>query len=139
MTYTPQRTESSDLDEELLLRVDVAPDARPVLVQTRGRRAAAAPDGAALAAQVARAPGGMVVRTELTRVGDELAIDSVEGGTRLARAEVVGAEADGRLLSFSVGCGFQHGVCLRWQNEGDPQPVVHAYRLTPEGAFRQIG
>lgn len=139
LPYSPERAKPSRSPEELLLRIDVEPGARPGLVQLTGRDAANAPAGAALAAQLARAPGGRAVRIELTRVGDDLTIDSFASGRRLARAGVGAAEAGGRLLSFEVQCGFRHGFCLRWLNEDESEPIIHAYRLTPSGSFRQIG
>ncbi len=139
LPYSPERAQPSRSSEELLLRIDIEPGARPELVQLTGRDAEDAPAGAVLAAQLARAPGGGAVRIELTRVGDELTIDSFRSGRRLARADVGGAAADGRLLSFEVQCGFRHGFCLRWLNEGESEPIIHAYRLTPSGSFRQIG
>jgi len=139
LPLSPERTRAAELDAELLLRVDVEAGGRPDLTQLSGRAAEAAPSGAALAAQVVRAPGGLIFRVELTRAGDELTVDSNREGRRFARAVVEGAELDGQLLSFISDCGFRHGLCLRWQNDGDPGPVVHAYRLTERGTFRQIG
>ncbi len=139
LPYAPERLDPIRLREELLLRVDIEPGARLRLPQLQGGRAEVAPEGTSLGSETSQAPGGRPVRVELVRLDDVLAIDSFRGGRRLARAVVEGARPEGRALSFQVQCGYHYGFCVRWQNEGEDEPVIHAYRLTSEGLFRQIG
>ena len=104
----------------------------------RGR--ARCPAGAVLAAHDVAEPAGASVRVEVVRVGGAVAVDASLGGRRLARTELEGARPAGELIALEVDCGFRHGFCVRWLNEGASVPVVHAYRLAPGGrAFRMIG
>lgn len=138
--FAPQRQETTGLDEELMLRADVEPGARPSLREVTGIRAEHAPSGSTLAAQVISPSSGGAVRVEVVRTGDVIAVDAFRGRQRLARAELAAAEPDGKLLALENGCGFRRGFCVRWLNQGDSLPVIHAYRLAPDGVgFRQIG
>lgn len=139
LPYAPESLTPARSNGELLLRYDVAVGERPRLEQISGPRAATAPKGAALAVQTTHASDGSLIRAELTRVGSGLVIDSFKRGERLARAEVEGADANGRLLSFQAQCGFERGFCLRWQNEGAEETLIHAYRVTGDGTFDLIG
>ena len=140
LPFAPEPQGSVPIDQELLLRVDIEADARPALVQVRGTRAARLPDGEVLGSQPVQLPGGEVGRVTLVQLGDRVFVDAVHGGRRLARAEVAGAAAGGRVLSFEGQCGFRNGFCLRWLNPGEGEPVIHAYSLAPgAAAFHLIG
>jgi hypothetical protein len=134
----PQPQTATRLDRELLLRADVAVGGRIDLPQRTGRRAATAEPGRSLAQawiDLAR----RAVRVELVRVGDAIALDAFRGRARIARLHVPDADPRGRVLSFDGTCGYVRGLCLRWLGEGEPTPVVHAYRLAKDGSFRVIG
>lgn len=135
----PQR--SSRLDQELLLRADIEFGARPELsLQRTGRRAATAEAGRPVEELVIDLPRSRAVRVELVRVRDGIAIDAFRGRRRLARIDVPDARSSGRLLNLDGNCGYRRGFCLRWLNEGEVTPVMHAYRLARDGsAFRLIG
>ena len=136
--YAPAEVRTTRVAGEMQLRVDVEEGARARLEQLNGKEAQRAPAGAALAMQVIEAPRGDAYRTELTRVGDALMIDTYGDGGRISRATVGDARTDGRLLAFEQ-CGFPHGFCLRWLNDGDSEPVVHGYAVTADGSLRLIG
>jgi hypothetical protein len=138
--FEPQQRESSGLEGELMLRADIEPGARPALQQITGMQAVNAPSGSTLGSLVMSPASGGAVRVEVVRTGDAIVVDGFRGRQRLARAEVAAAESDGKLLALENGCGFRQGFCLRWLNQGDSLPVLHAYRLARDGiGFQQIG
>ncbi len=141
LEFQPGPQSSSRIHKELLLRADIDLGARPDLPPQRtGRRAAAAVAGHPLGRQVIDLPRGRVVRVELVRVGDRIAIDALRDGQRLARIDVPDARPGGQLLDLNGNCGYRRGFCLRWLNEGEVAPVVHAYGLGRDGSvFRLIG
>ena len=140
LPYRPEDHAGERVAGELLLRADVELGARPASTQVTGGRARALPAGAVLAANHVVEPEGGSVRVGVVRVGDVVAVEASRGGRRLARMALEGARPSGRLMALEVDCGFRHGFCVRWLNEGASVPVVHAYRLAPGGrAFRTIG
>ena len=49
-------------------------------------------------------------------------------------------DARGRALELTGTCEYPRAVCLRWLNDGERTPVIHAYSLARGGrAFRVIG
>ncbi len=140
LPYAPVPQTSTRLDGELLLRADIEAGAKPDLEQESGRRAARAPDGETLNSALIELPRGEVAQVDVVRVEGRVAIDVHRGGGRVARATVAGATPNGDLLAFEGRCGFRSGFCLRWLNDGDSAPVIHAYRLAPDGStLRPIG
>ena len=140
LPYAPQKQTSARLDDEILLRADFDPGGDVDLPQITGERAGKAPAGEVIASQVVTPSSSGRVRVELVRVGDAIAIDAFRDKRRLTRIEVPDAAPDGGLISFQSACGYRHGFCLRWQNQGDPLPVIHAYRLGgADGEFQAIG
>lgn len=137
--YSPEPQESSRIDQEILVRADIEPDARPDLEQLVDGDAEAAPAGKVLAATKIDLASGGVARVVLVLVGDRIALDAFRDRQRLARVTVADAAAGGRLIGLEGQCGFPHGFCLRWLNQGELTAVIHAYRLTGDGsAFRLI-
>ena len=140
LPYRPEARAGTSVAGELLLRADVELGARPASTQVTGVRASALPAGVALAAGHVAEPAGASVRVEVVRVSGAVAVDASLGGRRLARTVLEGARPAGELMALEVECGFRHGFCVRWLNDGASVPVVHAYRLARGGrAFRTIG
>lgn len=140
LPYAPVPQSSTRLHGELLLRADIEAGAKPDLEQESGRRAERAPGGESFNSELVDLPRGEVAQVDVVRVEDRIAIDVYRGGRRLARATVAGAFPTGELLAFEDDCGFRSGFCLRWLNDGDTAPIIHAYRLAAGGsALRLIG
>ena len=137
--YRPERVASEVVGGELLLRADVEVGVRQSLPQLTGRDAASAERAESLGHVAVLGPGGEHFEIVLGRFDDEIVLDSRRAGRRVARASVPDAASDGRLLSLQSECGFRHGFCLRWYDSSAGSTLVHAYRLTPGGTFRQIG
>jgi hypothetical protein len=121
----------------VLLRADIEAGGRAVAPRQRtGSRAATAAPGRVL--EEAAVDG--TVQLKLVRVGRAIAIDTFRGSRRLARIEVPDVDVRGKPLWLSGSCEYPRAVCLRWLNDGDRNPVIHAYRLVRGGrAFRVIG
>ena len=80
------------------------------------------------------------VDVRLVRDGQAIAIDAFRGPLRLARIAVPDVDARGRALEFTGTCEYPRAVCLRWLNDGERTPVIHAYSLGAGGrTFRVIG
>ena len=139
LPFAPAPQSSAVLPGELLVRADIEPGAEPELQQVAGAEAARAPAGEVVGEQIVDAPGISKGRIELIRVGSAMAVDSFRGNQRLARLTIPDLDPAGEVLAFEGYCGFRHGFCLRWLNESDDQPVIHAYRLEREGRFELIG
>lgn len=140
LDFTPVRNESSSLNGELMLRVDVEPGARPELTQRTGADAADAPAGQVLKDDTVDLGRRGGARIALVSLPEGLVIDAFDGRRRVARIAVPDLRPSGQLFAFDAHCGYERGFCLRWLNDGDQIPVMHAYRLTRNGAaFRLIG
>ena len=140
LDYSPHPQGSTRVDQELLFRADVEPGALPDLEQVTGSEAKVAASGKTLAKQVIRPRSGGVVRVEAVQLGDRIALDGFRGGRRIARALVADAGIGGDLLELNAQCGYPHGFCFRWLNEGELAPVIHVYELVRDGtAFRLFG
>lgn len=139
VSFAPLQLASTSVDGEVMLRADIEAGAQPRLEQKTGRAVAGADSGKVIDEQPIPAPTGAPVRVALVTLADGIAIDSFRGGLRRARLSLPDLEPAGHLLSLEGLCGFSHGVCLRWINPGEQDPVIHAYRVTGSGAFRLIG
>jgi len=138
--FTPRSKRASRLANEILLRVDIESGAIASLSQVSGAAAARARPGVVLDEDLVSLGRGGAVRIALVEVDDGISIDALRGGRRLARVVVPDIDPAGRLLAFEGHCGYRNGFCLRWLNEGAATPIIHAYRLAPDGgAFRPIG
>lgn len=133
LSYAPQAQDISRFGGELQLRADIEPGGLPELVQESGAEARTAHAGEVVEVREVDLSGSGVVRVELVRVGEEMAIDAFRQRRRLARLDLPDVDPGGSLLSFESSCGFRHGFCLRWQNPDGELPVIHAYRLSPKG------
>jgi hypothetical protein len=95
----PDGPPGSGFDHELLLRAEIDPGARwRVEGRLTGRAAAAALPGRVVMA----ADLGAGRRLLLTRLGDRVALDLLDGSRRVARVRVDGAEPGGRPLALIV-------------------------------------
>lgn len=129
-----QPADSTPVEGELLLRVDVDVGARPEPpTGLTGPRARTADAGRTLAELVIPRPGGGSAKVRAVSVEDEVAVDLFLGDRRLQRVQVGGADPAGTLIELQRHCGTNQGFCIRWSNEGGTQPVFHEYVLGPDG------
>lgn len=115
-------------DHEVLLRVEYALGAKPIVPgQLSGRAAARAPAGRELSSRNVEVRGG-VRRVVVVRLADGIVVDLFAGGRRIARVPAPDTDLDGRLLNFTATGGPY--PLLRWRN---PSGVTlsHAYTVGP--------
>ena len=130
----PEPRAATRFGDELLLRVDIEPGARPdPPPQLTGRRAAGAVPGRPLAELAIDLPNRRGARVVVARTPGGIAVDLFRGGIRRARVPVLDADPGGELLELRPGFGGRRGFFLRWQNDGEPIPVLHEYRLARGG------
>jgi hypothetical protein len=110
----PERPAGTGLDHELLLRVDISPEAGVSPVPAlRGRRAARAQRGRRIATRTIAVGKGGVRTVRVVALGGAVAVDVFDGRRRLARAPVPGADGRGQLVAFRGEAG---AVRVRWRN-----------------------
>lgn len=129
------------IDGEIQLDVEIEEGARLTQpAQLKGRAAAEAEGGRVLGSRFVDLKNGKTVRVDLVQIEASLVLDAFRDGRRLARMDVPDIRPGGELLNLDefAYCGDRQGLCLRWVDEGETTPVVHAYRFTGE-AFRLIG
>lgn len=140
LTADSRAPPGAPLEGELMLRVDVAPGARPRGPdQLLGDRARAAPAGRVLADTALGLAPRRAARVVLVEVSGEIALDVVLGERRLSRIAVPDADPDGELAELVPTCGGVGGFCLIWRNPGGEPTLSHVYRLRPSGRITLIG
>lgn len=126
----PDHPAGTGLDSELLLRVDITPGARPAAnAALRGTAAIDAPAGRLLASREIEVAPGAVLQVAVVSLGGAVAVDLLDGSSRLAREPLRGAAGRGRLLGLTAGAGV---VRVRWRNP-DGRKVRRAFAVTPGG------
>jgi hypothetical protein len=126
---------------ELMLRADVEYGIEPTAPeQVVGPAAARAPRGRLVSPNPMTLPVRNGVDVIVVEVDGAIAIDVLEG-VRLARIAVPDADADGRLVDLTQGCGpvVPGGFCLRWSNPGQPFPLEHQYVVRRDGHVKFVG
>jgi Protein kinase domain len=136
----PTLSQATPLNDELLVRVDIEPGARPSLpAQIVGGRARAASDGATLAQTTIAVSPGRAFDVRLVRAAGGIQLDAFSGSRRTARLALPDADPGGAPILFEQNCGIPRTVCLRWQNPGEAVRLVHTFAVEPSGRFRVIG
>ncbi|MEA2123843.1 MAG: serine/threonine-protein kinase PpkA, partial [Solirubrobacteraceae bacterium] len=102
----PERPAGSGLDRELLLRVDVSPEAGvPATPALRGERAAGAVAGRRIALRTIAVGRGEARTVVIVVLGGAVAVDLFDGTRRLARAPLSQADGRGQLVAFNAARG----------------------------------
>jgi serine/threonine protein kinase len=128
----PDRPAGTGLDRELLLRVDIdTRTRRPTGAQLRGDRAMNAKPGRRVAARDVPIAGDEGRNVACVVVDGAVALDLLDEATRIGRAFVPAADADGRLVDLTTG---PNSARLRWRNP-DGRVVTRRFGVTP-GALR---
>ncbi len=88
-----------------------------------------APAGRLLASREIEVAPGAVLQVAVVSLGSAIAVDLLDGSSRLAREPLRGAAGRGRLLGLTAGAGV---VRVRWRNP-DGREVQRAFAATPGG------
>lgn len=126
----PERPAGTGLDHELLLRVDVSPEAGvPATPALRGERAANVAGGRRIASRTIAVGQGEVRTVTVVVLGGAVAMDLFDGTRRLARVPLPQADGRGQLVAFTGGAGAAR---VRWRNP-DGDELGARFAVTSDG------